>query len=764
MTTCPDQDALRHYSLGAVRESEAADLESHLAACPHCVETLHDLQAPDTLVDAMRAQSTMVCRPRVDEIVTQLMVVLKGLQPPVSQHGSESCTAQEPIDFLAPPEQPDEIGRLASCRILRILGSGGMGVVFEAEDMHLRRRVALKTLRPLLASSAAARKRFLREARAAAKITHDNVVTIYHVGEDRGIPFLTMPCLAGETLEARLRRAGPLPLADIVRIGRELAEGLSAAHAQGLLHRDIKPANLWLESADSSPQAVDSTRSASRTKILDFGLAWVADENDALTEHGAVIGTPSYMAPEQARGEPASVRSDLFSLGSVLYAMCTGQAPFQASSNFATLEKVRTQAPRPIGAINPALPQWLTDLVSKLLAKDPSDRCQSAAEVVALLQPSVPRAAESKPRRWWPAAAALLLLPIVGLTLCEATGVTHLHAIITSRPEQPDLPKIVENPPKGEPKGLAIVAGGSARPAKDPDLKPVPIDAPDEMAPTVYPAAIFKFEERGKDVDGHGAKVADLLFASLARRPDLHFVDRADLKKILSELELNVSGIVKPAEATKIGQVTGAKLLISGSVLQVDKKTYLIAKIVGTETSRMLAASVDGKATEELGPLVEKLAEQVAKTITEKSDQLVAKVVPAIDRIAVLKTKLNGSRPSVMVQRGAEPDDGTAQTEIAKFCKETGFTLIDPEEGSRFKADVTITVQVLTEVAARRDRLIGVAARVTIKATSKGGEILAADRQTALVVHTGELSARKAAVEEATATLAERVLPKLVKQ
>ena len=176
-----------------------------------------------------------------------------------------------------------------------------------------------------------------------------------------------------------------------------------------------------------------------------------------------------------------------------------------------------------------------------------------------------------------------------------------------------------------------------------------------EKAPTVYPAALFAFEEKGEEVKDLGAKVTDILFAKLAARPEINLVDRADLKKTLGELELNISGVVKPAEANKIGQLTGAKIMISGSIFQVDKKTYIVAKIVGTETSKILAASVDGGKDDELAPLVEKLAEQVADIVAKRANELVAKPTPRVDRIANLNKTLKGDRPSVWVGSRTTP-------------------------------------------------------------------------------------------------------------
>src|SRR5262249_28157242 len=233
-------------------------------------------------------------------------------------------------DFLAPPQNPDELGRLGPYRVLRVLGAGGMGVVFLAEDTHLQRRVALKALRPGQPTSEAARQRFFREARALAARTHAPITTIHQVGEDRGVPFLAMEFLEGELLEERLKREGAFRVPDMLRIGREIAEGLAAAHARGLVHRDIKPTNVLLAQAHER-------RPVGAVKILDFGLARPMAADAQITQNGLIIGTPAYMAPEQARGEATDGRADLFSLGCVLYRMCTGQLPWQAKDAVSTL-------------------------------------------------------------------------------------------------------------------------------------------------------------------------------------------------------------------------------------------------------------------------------------------------------------------------------------------------------------------------------------------------------------------------------------------
>jgi formylglycine-generating enzyme required for sulfatase activity/WD40 repeat protein len=275
--------------------------------------------------------------------------------------------------FLAPPQASDELGRLGGYRVLKVLGHGGMGVVFQGEDPKLGRKVAIKAMLPHLAGSRASQERFLREARTAATLEHDHVVPIYHVGEERGASFIVMPFLKGEALDARLRREKVLPIPEILRIGREAAEGLAAAHALDLIHRDIKPANLWLEGDKG------------RVKILDFGLARAAGDV-ALTQSGAVVGTLQYMAPEQAAGQKdLDHRCDLFSLGCVLYRMATGRLPFRGEDTLEIFSALARDTPEPPSALRPEVPGPLSELVMQLLAKKPEERPPSAQAVVAAL-------------------------------------------------------------------------------------------------------------------------------------------------------------------------------------------------------------------------------------------------------------------------------------------------------------------------------------------------------------------------------------------
>jgi serine/threonine-protein kinase len=318
-------------------------------------------------------------------------------------------------DLLTRSDKPDSLGRLDHYEIQEIVGRGGMGVVLKGFDEKLHRVVAIKVLAPERAASGTARQRFTREARAAAAVSHEHVVTIHAVEEDHQPPFLVMQFIDGVSLQQKLDQQGALGPKEILRIGMQTAAGLAAAHRQGLVHRDIKPANILLENA------------VERVKLTDFGLARAVDDAN-LTQSGVIAGTPQYMSPEQAASEPIDHRSDLFSLGSVLYAMCTGQPPFKGDSVPAILRRIGDDEPRPLRQINPDIPEWLAEIVARLLAKNPTDRFPSAYDVAELLsqhlahvqQPSqspMPKAVKQlrsaktvRKRRWAGLVSAVLIL------------------------------------------------------------------------------------------------------------------------------------------------------------------------------------------------------------------------------------------------------------------------------------------------------------------------------------------------------------------
>ena len=334
------------------------DLEAHLSVCPACRDKLDELAGGARWWTEVRQHLG-------GDGASQLA---RTSDPTALSH-----EASIDLDFLQPSTNSASLGRLGAYEILEILGRGGMGIVLKAFDPALHRPVAIKVLAAEYAANGAARKRFAREAQAAAAVVHDHVVPVHAVDDNAPRPYMVMAFIPGRSLQQRIDHSGPLQLKEILRIGMQTASGLAQAHGSGLVHRDIKPANIMLENG------------VERVKITDFGLARAVDDS-SVTQNGVLTGTPQYMAPEQARGEPVDQRADLFSLGSTLYAMCTGRSPFRADSSISVLKQVCEAEPLPIRSINPDIPAWLEGILAKLHAKDPVRRFQSASEVADLLE------------------------------------------------------------------------------------------------------------------------------------------------------------------------------------------------------------------------------------------------------------------------------------------------------------------------------------------------------------------------------------------
>ena len=397
-------DALRLLLADRLPPTRVGVLESHLEFCPHCRRELDHLAGGDPWSSAVRVY--LACGPEPE---------------------LEKDDPADPLDFLTQSDDATSIGRIGPYEVKGILGRGGNGVVLKAFHAGLNRFVAVKVIASVLAGSGAARKRFIREAHAAAAVVHEHVIAVHHTDEANGLPYLVMEYVAGRSLQDRLDKDGPLGLKEALRIGMQTAAGLAAAHAQGLVHRDIKPANILLENG------------VERVKITDFGLARaVADAS--LTQSGVITGTPHYMAPEQARGDAVDHRADLFSLGSTLYAMCTGHPPFRADSPLAVLRRVTDEVPRPVRQINTDVPGWFEAVVAKLLAKDPAARFQTAAEVADLLErclahvqqpltaplPAIPgHPPGSRRRRWLEAVAGVAMVLIATAVIMTPRGTTR---------------------------------------------------------------------------------------------------------------------------------------------------------------------------------------------------------------------------------------------------------------------------------------------------------------------------------------------------
>jgi eukaryotic-like serine/threonine-protein kinase len=270
-------------------------------------------------------------------------------------------------EFLEQIRELGPLARIHQYRIEKIVGHGSMGIVLKAYDPALDRHVALKVMAPELADSPVAHQRFALEARFAAAIRHENVVSIFAVSDVDGVPFLVMEYVDGTSLQDLLDLGKPFSLKQVSRFAVQMAEGLSAAHRLRLIHRDIKPANILLEAETE------------RVRLTDFGLARTMDRDLNLSQKGLLMGTPLFMSPEQVDGKPLTCASDLFSLGSVLYVLCTGRLPFEYESLSALLHAVVTKEPVPVRQLNAQVPNWLAQTIERLHAKLPEDRFPSAA-------------------------------------------------------------------------------------------------------------------------------------------------------------------------------------------------------------------------------------------------------------------------------------------------------------------------------------------------------------------------------------------------
>ncbi|MFN3192177.1 MAG: serine/threonine-protein kinase [Aureliella sp.] len=362
---------------------EQSALFEHLERCDSCRKLLESSAASESSWQDIHMALNAV---PIEASSTGATKFLPGLAWPDSSQatagetlptGQRTAGTKEPawqllLQALAPSDDPAAAGRVGNFEILGVIGTGGMGIVLKAREPALDRIVAIKILSPHLASSKSARKRFAREARAAAAVIHDNVIPIYGVAEWNDLPYLVMPYLPDPSLAERIERDGPLSIEATLSVGMQVARGLAAAHTQGLVHRDVKPANVLL------------SKGTERAVITDFGLARTADDA-SLTRAGVLAGTPHYMSPEQAKGEKVDARSDLFSLGCILYAMLTGHSPVNEELGSQAIERLAQHDFHglPEGSRHPA---WFRRLVNWLLAKKPADRPESAALVADLME------------------------------------------------------------------------------------------------------------------------------------------------------------------------------------------------------------------------------------------------------------------------------------------------------------------------------------------------------------------------------------------
>ncbi len=419
----PTSDHLAHQQLSDLLKSGSPPpgdpMLEHLDRCVRCQSRLEQLAADQQWWTKANSHLSTV-----------------DSQSPARSAGSSSVVAVVGVDsgdgsgddgsyssLLGTPTHPEMLGRVDQFEVAEVIGRGGMGVVFKGFDHGLNRSVAIKFLAPHLASSGVARQRFEREARAAAAVRHPNVVPIHaiHAGAH---PYLVMQLVTGPSLQTYVREHGPLGVKDTVRIAMQIADGLAAAHDQGMIHRDVKPANVLVDG------------DISRVMITDFGLARAVDDV-VMTQTGWLAGTPHYMSPEQARGEELDHRSDLFSLGSLMYFLATGREPFRAEQPLAVLRKITSRAHTPARNVNAEVPAALSRIIDILLEKKPSARFESAHDLKRDLQRYLAHLqhpqSHRRPRRRWSsrdkriaglASAIMVIGALVAGLVWSATGRT----------------------------------------------------------------------------------------------------------------------------------------------------------------------------------------------------------------------------------------------------------------------------------------------------------------------------------------------------
>lgn len=430
-TRCSSDEALHAYLQGRLSSREDAATREHLEGCAACRGALERLAG-----DARSWREAGALLADLDDTGPGAEDDMSGRQDgreALRRAGVDTQLSR----WMGPTDDPAKMGRVGAFEVVGIVGIGGAGVVLKAHDARLDRYVALKVLLPALANNAAARQRFEREARAVAAIAHPNVVPIYAVDTYNGLPYIAMQYVGGSSLQQRLDAHGPLRVVEVVRIAAQVARALAAAHAQGVIHRDIKPANILLEN------------NVDRVLVADFGLARVADE--AATHSGVITGTPLYMSPEQCHGDPVDRRSDLFSLGSVMYAMCVGRPPFRAETLMGALRRVCEATPGRIRERSPETPEWLESFIGRLMQKSREDRFQDASTVAAIMEAELahlqnPTAVAAPGRDWMPSQKRAPIPPKMWRRTVMVVAATALGAALLAALAQVDRTDLAGDP------------------------------------------------------------------------------------------------------------------------------------------------------------------------------------------------------------------------------------------------------------------------------------------------------------------------------
>src|SRR6516165_8438593 len=418
-----------------------AENSEHALNCSRCGTALASATGAGTFTeDEVTAPARMPTYPKPSTAVG-VATPAPGLGSGGVASGSSASLSALAAGMLAPGT---EFG--PRYRIESLLGRGGMGAVYKAYDKDLNRIVALKLVRPELTADASSMQRFKQELLLASKISHKNILRIHDLGDVEGVKFISMAYVEGEDLHHVLGREGRLPLARLLNITKQLCAALDAAHTEGVVHRDLKPQNVLIDGSDNA-------------YVSDFGLAKSLEESAAImTRTGEVLGTPRYMSPEQVEGKPCDHRSDIYSLGLILYEMATGDMPFKGDSAFQVMYQRVTQNPKSPKEVNPDLPDYLVRIILRCLERDTALRYQQARDVLRDLESEVaPTPSRSVrislpvlTRAGWKFAAVIALALLV-----IALAIPSIRNVIVRRP--PAAPPRVNIPPLSQGKYVAVL-------------------------------------------------------------------------------------------------------------------------------------------------------------------------------------------------------------------------------------------------------------------------------------------------------------------
>ena len=461
--------------------------------------------------------------------------------------------------------------------IIALLGQGGMGAVYKAHDIELERMVAIKLIRPDLASNPEILRRFKQELILAREVTHRNVIRIFDLGQSRGLKFITMEFVEGRDLRALLRERGKLPPEEAVRIISQVCRALESAHAAGVVHRDLKPQNIMLDPKD-------------RVYVMDFGIAHSL-ETPGMTQTGALMGTPEYMSPEQAKGIKVDARSDLFALGIILYELLTGVSPYKADNALAMLLKRTQERPQPPAELDPTIPKAISDVVMKCLEIDRDQRFSNAREIledlglemptsVRTIAPTLPPPIHTAPkavspflqyRSWIIGGAAVLLFATLGFAFRS---------------------KIFPS------KRVAVVEQASL--------------------------AILPFRNASGDasLDWLGPSLADMLSTDVGQSARLRTISPDRLHQVLSDLKITSGAAIDPTTVSRIAEFSSADTVVWGQYAKFGDQIRIDATLLDLKHNRRAPLKIEAASEKEIPGTVDGLADLIRKNLSVSSDVL----------------------------------------------------------------------------------------------------------------------------------------------